>query len=91
MTITVGSRGSSYDTVVPNSAIREDSEGKFVLLVVSKSSPLGNRFFAERKNVEVLASDATKSAIDASLSWGDYIITNSSVPISDGMQVRMSE
>ena len=91
LTITVGSRGSSYDTVVPNSAIREDSEGKFVLLVVSKSSPLDNRFFAERKNVEVLASDATKSAIDASLSWGDYIITNSSVPISDGMQVRMSE
>lgn len=91
LTITVGSRGSSYDTVVPNSAIREDSEGKFVLLVVSKSSPLDNRFFAERKNVKVLASDATKSAIDASLSWGDYIITNSSVPISDGMQVRMSE
>ena len=91
LTITVGSRGSSYDTIVPNSAIREDSEGKFVLLVVSKPSPLGNRFFAERKNVEVLASDATKSAIDATLSWGDYIITNSSVPISDGMQIRMSE
>lgn len=91
LTVTVGSRGSSYDTIVPNSAIREDSEGKFVLLVVSKPSPLGNRFFAERKNVEVLASDATKSAIDATLSWGDYIITNSSVPISDGMQIRMSE
>ncbi len=91
LTITVGSRGSSYDTIVPNSAIREDSEGKFVLLVVSKPSPLGTRFFAERKNVEVLASDATKSAIDATLSWGDYIITNSSVPISDGMQIRMSE
>lgn len=91
LTVTVGSRGSSYDTIVPNSAIREDSKGKFVLLVVSKPSPLGNRFFAERKNVEVLASDATKSAIDATLSWGDYIITNSSVPISDGMQIRMSE
>ena len=76
---------------MPNSAIREDANGKFVLKVVSKDSPLGNRYYAERLDVEVLASDATKSAINASLSWGDYLITGASVPISDGMQVRMAE
>lgn len=91
LSLVIGSQGSSYDTVVPNSAIREDANGQFVLKVVSKSSPLGNRYYAERLDVEVLASDATKSAIDASLSWGDYVITGASVPISEGMQVRMAE
>lgn len=91
LTVTVGGQGSSYDCIVPNSAIREDSDGKFILVVTSKSSPLGNRYYASRQNVTVLASDATRSAIDATLSWGDYVITGASVPISDGMQVRMSE
>ena len=91
LTVTVGSRGANYDTIVPNSAIREDADGKFILLLVTKSSPLGSRYFAERRKVEVLASDATQSAVDATLGWGDYVITNASVPISDGMQVRMSQ
>ena len=91
LSISLGGQSTSYETIVPNSAIREDANGKFVLRVVSKSSPLGNRYYAERVDVNVLASDATQSAIDASFSWGDYIITKASVPISDGMQVRVSE
>ncbi len=91
LTLAIGSSGQSYDSVVPNSAIREDANGKFILKVVSKSSPLGNRYYAERVDVEVLASDATKSAIDATLGWGDYVITGASVPISEGMQIRMAE
>ena len=97
LTVTIGSQGSSYDCIVPNSAIQEDSDGKFILVVTSKSSPLGNRYYAQRKNVTVLASEATRSAIDASLSWGDYVITGATdadgkkIPISDGMQVRMAE
>lgn len=97
LTVTLGSQGSSYDCIVPNSAIQEDSDGKFILIVTSKSSPLGNRYYAQRKNVTVLASEATRSAIDASLSWGEYVITGATdangkkIPISDGMQVRMAE
>ena len=97
LTVTIGSQGSSYDCIVPNSAIQEDSDGKFILVVTSKSSPLGNRYYAQRKNVTVLASEATRSAIDASLSWGEYVITGATdadgkkIPISDGMQVRMAE
>lgn len=97
LTVTIGSQGSSYDCIVPNSAIQEDSDGKFILVVTSKSSPLGNRYYAQRKNVTVLASEATRSAIDASLSWGEYVITGATdadgkkIPLSDGMQVRMAE
>ena len=38
LSLVIGSQGSSYDTIVPNSAIREDANGKFILKVVSKSS-----------------------------------------------------
>ena len=76
--------------MVPNSAVREDANGKFVLIVTAKSTPLGNRYTAKRVDVEVLASDDTKSAITSSVQ-GEYVITTASTPISAGMQVRLSD
>lgn len=90
LTFTLGEKNASYDCVVPNSAVREDSNGKFVLIVTAKSTPLGNRYTAKRVNVEVLASDDTNSAISGAVS-GEYVITTSTTPISGGMQVRLSE
>ena len=54
LSISVGQRSQEYELVVPNSAIREDNDGKFILTVESKSSPLGNRYIATRVGVEVL-------------------------------------
>ena len=90
VTFTLGNKNATYDCVVPNSAIREDSEGKFVLIVSAKSTPLGNRYTAKRVSVEVIASDETNSALSGDVS-GQYVITTSASPISDGMQVRLSE
>lgn len=90
LTFTLGDKNTSYDCVVPNSAVREDANGKFVLVVAAKSTPLGSRYTARRVEVEVLASDETNSAVSGQLS-GEYVITNSSTPISSGMQVRLSE
>lgn len=81
----------NYDVIVPKSAVYEDSNGKFVLTVKSKSSPLGNRYYAERINVEVLASDETSSAVNGSLTAGAYVITAASMPVSPGDQVRMKD
>lgn len=67
LSVSVGQRSSEYELVVPNSAIREDNNGKFILIVESKSSPLGNRYIATRVDVEVLASDDTHTAISAGL------------------------
>lgn len=80
-----------YDTIIPKSALNEDSNGKFVLVVTSKSSPLGNRYFAQRVDVEVLASDEVSCAIQGSLNMGDYVITTSSKPVKDGDQVKMKD
>lgn len=82
---------STYDAIVPKSAIYEDKNGKFVLTVRSKSSPLGNRYYAERVEVEVIASDETSSAVSGMISAGDYVITASSKPVSPNDQVRMKD
>lgn len=89
--ITMGSKGQRYDYVVPNSAIREDNNGKFVLAAVSKSSPLGNRYIAQRIAVEVLASDDTKSAVSGDFLGGEYVISASTKPVNPGEQVRFAE
>lgn len=89
--IAMGSKGQNYQYIVPNSAIREDNNGKFVLSVVAKSSPLGNRYVAERVNIEVLASDDTSSAVSGDIVGGEFIISTSTKPIEAGMQVRLVE
>ena len=87
---TLGSKNQSYDCVVPNSAVREDANGTFVLVVSAKSTPLGNRYTARRVEVSVIASDDVNSAVSTQIS-GEYVITTSPKPISDGMQVRLSD
>ncbi len=91
LNISVGSKSQSYEFVVPNTAIREDSKGKYILSVVSKQSPLGNRYIATRLDVEVLASDDTTSAINGVLHGNEFVITGSSKPISPGEQVKLAE
>lgn len=91
LNVSVGQKSANYDLIVPNSAIREDNNGKFVLIVESKSSPLGNRYIATRVDVEVLASDDTQSAISGGLYGYEFVITTSTKPVEAGKQVRLSD
>ena len=89
--VSVGQQSANYDLVVPNSAIREDNNGKFILIVESRSTPLGNRYSASRVDVEVLASDDTKSAISGALYGYEYVITTSTQPVDAGQLVRLAD
>lgn len=91
LSLSVGQKSSEYELVVPNSAIREDNNGKFILIVESKSSPLGNRYIATRIDVEVLASDDTHTAISAGLYGYEYVITTATKPVEAGKQVRLTD
>lgn len=91
LNVSVGQKSATYDMVVPNSAIREDNNGKFVLIVESKSSPIGTRYTATRVDVQVVASDDTKSAITGALYGYEFVITTSTKPVEAGQQVRLSE
>ncbi|MGM9522220.1 MAG: HlyD family efflux transporter periplasmic adaptor subunit [Oscillospiraceae bacterium] len=91
LTLSLGTKNQSYETVVPNSAIRQDANGSFVYIVVAKSSPVGNRYVAQRVDVQVVASDDNNSAVTGGIASGDYVITTSTAPIETGMYVKMPE
>lgn len=61
------------------------------MTVKSKSTPLGNRYTAERVSVEVESSDENSSAVSGGISTGDFVITTSSKPIKPDDQVRMKD
>lgn len=89
-TLSIGEQSSNYDTIVPTSAIREDSNGKFILIIESKSTPLGNRYYARRVDVDVITSDDTKSAVAGALEGYEYVITTTTKPIKENEQVRLA-
>ncbi len=88
--LSIGQRSANFETIVPKSALREDTNGKFVLVVMSRSTPLGNRYTATRVDVQVLAEDDTNAAVSG-LAANDYVITTSSKPLDAGTLVRMVE
>lgn len=89
-TLSIGEQSSNYDTIVPTSAIREDSNGKFILIIEAKSTPLGNRYYARRVDVDVITSDDTKSAVTGALEGYEYVITTTTKPIKENEQVRLA-
>ena len=91
VSVSIGQRSANYDLLVPNSAVREDNNGKFILMVEAKNSPLGNRYIATRVDVEVLGSDDNKTAISAPLYGYEYVITTATQPVEAGKQVRLAE
>ena len=90
VSLAIGESAQDYDMTVPYSAMREDNNGKFILVVQSKASPLGNRYIAQRVDVKVQASDDTTTAITASLNGDEYVITTVSAPVKAGQQVRLA-
>ncbi len=91
LNISIGQKSANYDNIVPNSAIREDNNGKFILIVSQKSSPLGNRYYAERVDVEVLGSDDTQSAVKGALYGYEFVITTSTKPVEAGQLIRLPD
>lgn len=90
LSVSIGQRSAEYEHVVPNSAIREDNKGKFILIIDEKTTPFGNRYKARRVDVEVLASDEINTAVNADLQGYEYVITTSNQPVEEGDQVRLN-
>lgn len=91
LSVLVGEKGTTYDMVVPKSSIHEDSSGTYILVAVSKSTPFGSRYIAERLPVVVTASDNYNAAIETGSSYSyEYVITTSTAPLTAGEQVRLA-
>ena len=91
LTLAVGQRSTQYEYTVPNNAVREDKDGKFILVLEQRPSPLGNRYYAERRSIEVLASDDRRSAISGDVYAYEYVVTTSTKPVQEGQQVRLKD
>ncbi len=90
--IELGESASPYDKVIPRNSVKQDSSGKFVYAVRSKSTPLGNRYIVEKVAVVVVAEDDTQCAVTGDFGdAADYIITASSKPFKSGDQVRFAQ
>jgi len=89
LNLIMNQRSENYNVIVPTSAIRTDTNGDFVLLVDSRSSPLGNRYIATRIDINILAADDTNTAVSGGLTSWDFVITHSSAPINPGDQIRL--
>ena len=88
---TISTSNRSYDCVVPKGAVHEDTEGNFIYILVTKNSPLGERYIARKVPVKVLASDSTSSAIEgAGISYA-YCIVRTEKEIKNGEQVRLAQ
>ena len=88
--LSIGQKSASYAALVPNSAVRTDNNGTFVLALTSKSTPLSTRYTATRVPVQVLAQDDTMSAISG-IGAGEFVITTSTKPIEAGTQVKLAD
>lgn len=79
-----------YDIVVPKSAVYDSESGEFVLALKTKSSPLGNRYYAEKVPVTVLAQDGYQAAVSCDLSTDDQIIIRANGMVNGGDFVRLN-
>ncbi len=91
ISLAIGERSIEYDLVVPKSAIKTASSGKYILVVKSKSSPLGNRYITSRVDVQVRAEDDNNVAISAAIDGDEYVVTTASELVEPGDQVRLAD
>ena len=91
MTVSFGGESKYYDVTVPRSSVYEDNDGKFVLTLDSKRTPLGERYIVTRHNVEVLAEDDTRAAIDSDLYGYEYVVMTASEALTPGKQVKLKD
>lgn len=77
-----------YKTIVPISAVREDSKGKYVLVIREGSTILGKEKEASRIDVKILEKNESSAAVDSALLSDDEMIVDSNKSIKEGDRVR---
>lgn len=82
---------SSYDQIIPLSALRESNGSAYVLTAEVRSGILGDSYTAVRVVVTVLEKDESNAAVNTSLSNSALIITETNKYVKEGDRVRLSE
>lgn len=85
----INKRITAASITVPNSAINNDNNGKFVWCVGEKSGALGNKYFLRRVQVEAGECDSSKTAILSGIDEDSKVVINieDDKGVSDGCNV----
>lgn len=75
--------------LLPNKAIREEGDRKFVFTIEERNGPLGNAFYVRKVTVTVADSTDTQAAISGGLFDQERVIIESSEPLQEGDKIRM--
>lgn len=78
-----------YQTVIPLSALHEDSRGYYCLVAQTRKTILGEELTAVRVNVELEQAGDTEAAIKGPVYQEDRIISSSDRMMSEGDRVRV--
>lgn len=74
-----------YATLVPNSAVYNDSSGSYIFVLESRKGPLGTENYLQKVEVNVEDSDNEKSAL-IDMVMGE-VVMQSNKPVEDGDRV----
>jgi multidrug efflux pump subunit AcrA (membrane-fusion protein) len=91
LSVSINAKGTEYPYIIPNNAVRQDSNGYYMLVLTSKNTPLGVRYYASRVGIEKLDEDEANTAVSAYVEQPAFTILTSSKPIADGDQVRLPD
>lgn len=81
-----------YQTVIPITALRQDSSGeKYVLVTSEQNTILGKQLIAQKVVVTEIDKDNYNVAVQGNLTFESQIIINSNKPIVAGNRVRLIE
>ncbi len=80
-----------YEQMIPLSALREDVNETYCLVLAEEEQMLGTVQTAKKVPVTVLEKDAKNAAITSTLSVEDKVIVSSEKYVAEGDRVRLKE
>lgn len=89
--ITVRQTSQRYNTVIPLSALREDTDGKFVFILEERTGALGTQQIVRRVDVTVQESNSTQAAVSGAFSSWEKLVERGDRELKNGDRVRVKQ
>lgn len=87
--VNIRKKGKDGALIISNAAIRKDQSGTYVYVIEERKGPLGNAFYASRRDVAVVNANEHAAAIGSGLFQQESVIVESNEPLLEGSRVRI--
>ncbi|WP_442602439.1 efflux RND transporter periplasmic adaptor subunit [Paenibacillus sp. KN14-4R] len=75
--------------LVPNKAIHDEGNKKYVFGIEERNGPLGNAFYVRKRYITIIDLNETQSAVTQGLFEQEQIVLESSDPLQEGDKIRV--